>query len=76
MKYKIRRITYEDIDLDPGELMTYAEAARELGVHINTVKTNVESGRMTLVLDEDKSWHGHKLLLKKEIQQWKKEHES
>jgi hypothetical protein len=74
MSYKIRRITFEDIDVDPDELMTFAEAARELGVGLYTVKTNVEAGRLTMIVDEDKSWQGRRLVLKKEIKRWKKDH--
>jgi hypothetical protein len=74
MKYKIMRITYEDVDLDPDELMTLTEAAKELGASLRTVKSNAEAGRMTLVLDNSKSYHGRKLVLKKEVEEWKKDH--
>jgi hypothetical protein len=73
-KYKIQRTIYEDIDVDPDELMTVADAARELGVALSTMKSNVTAGRFTVIIDPDKTWQGRKLLLKKEVEEWKKDH--
>lgn len=73
-KYKIQCTVYEDIDVDPDDLMTVADAARELGVALSTKKSNVTAGRFMVIIDPDKTWQGRKLLLKKEVEEWKKDH--
>jgi hypothetical protein len=76
MNYKIKRIIYEDIDVDRGDLMTLAEAAREIGISLSTMRNHVSTGRFTCILDLDKTWQDHRLVLKTEVEQWIEDHPS
>lgn len=74
--YQIRRITYETVDMDKDDLMTLSEAARELGLSLQTVRTNAEAGRMTLVIDPDRNYQARRLVLRSEVEALKKERET
>jgi hypothetical protein len=69
--YKIRRVEYDEIELDQDELMTIAQAAQELGVSMNTVQANLDANRFTEIIDSDKTWQSRRLLLKTEVEAWK-----
>lgn len=72
-KFRLRKITWEDIDLDESDVMTFSEAARELDASVSTVITNAEAGRLSLVLreDEEKPWNVKRMVLREEIEAWK-----
>jgi len=53
MKFEVRRITYEVEELDPGELMAISEAARVLGMTIPGVRSAMDRGQFTEVVDPD-----------------------
>jgi hypothetical protein len=56
--------------------MTLSEAARELGLSLQTVRTNAEAGRMTLVIDPDRNYQARRLVLRSEVEALKKERET
>lgn len=72
-KYLLRRIVWEEVDLEDDQVMTLADAARELGKSLNTVIGNAEAGRLTMVVKEEegKPWAPKRMVLKDEIEDWK-----
>ena len=73
--YLIRKITYEPVDMDKDDLMTFSEAAKELGLSLHTIKTNAEAGRMTLVIDPDRNYQARRLVLRSEVEELKRKRE-
>jgi excisionase family DNA binding protein len=71
-RYLIRRIEYQDHEFKPEELMTFAEAAKYLGVPLTTVISNADAGRLTVVIDKKATHQGRRLVLRQEIEIWKK----
>ena len=70
--YLIRKIIYEPVDMDKDDLMTFSEAAKVLGLALNTVRTNAEAGRMTLVIDPDRNYQARRLVLRSEVEDLKR----
>ena len=72
-KYLIRRITWEEVDLEADQVMTLSDAARQLDKSLNTVIGNAEAGRLTMVVKEEegKPWATKRMVLKEEIEDWK-----
>ena len=48
---KTRRITYEDREFDPGEIMTIKEASVRLGCSIDAAVALVSRGQLTELID-------------------------
>jgi len=66
--YKIREVTYQEIDIDRGQLMTMAEAGRMLGITLSGVISAIERGGLTEIVDDEARFHGRRLLLKSEVE--------
>lgn len=67
MGYKVRRVVYEDVAVDPNELVTLAYAARILGMSKPGVINALERGMLTEIIDDERTYHGRRLILKSEL---------
>jgi hypothetical protein len=65
--YKIRKVIYEPIEVEPKSLMTLTEAAKELGISLSGVARAIDSGSLREVIDTEASYHGHRLVFRKEV---------
>lgn len=64
---KIRRVIYEDITLEPSELMTVSEAAKVLNMSMPGVISAIKRGVLSEVIDESKDYHGRRLVLAEDV---------
>lgn len=78
MEYLKRTTQYSPISLDPGEVITIADAARLLGVSIPTVTIRVQKGLMTQIIDSGtpNPRNGRSLLLRSEVETWRRQRAS
>ncbi|HUT17784.1 MAG TPA: hypothetical protein VM366_01390 [Anaerolineae bacterium] len=61
-----------EVDLKSGEVMTIAEAARQLGVYTQAVSLALDRGDLTVLIDLDApKRQGRRLVLCSEIEAWK-----
>ena len=77
MKYLIRRIVYEPVELDPKDLITIVEASALLNASLFSVASNTATGRLTEVIDptvSEKSRRARRLLLRAEVDSWLETH--
>jgi hypothetical protein len=78
-KYLVRREIVQEVELDPAELMTIAEAAREAGLDTKTIANHVSMGNLTAYEDPDAPPRQRaRLILRSEFEAWmqKREQES
>lgn len=62
----------EDVELEPSELMTIAEAAEELGIAVKTMAGYLDVGRFSVVVDESApERQGRRLVLRREVEERK-----
>lgn len=68
-RYRIKRVTYEEIDLDREDLMTVSEAAKTLGITIQGVIAAIQRDRMSEVIDNEAahSQQERRLLLRSDV---------
>jgi hypothetical protein len=60
-----------EVDLKPAEVMTIAEAARQLGVYTQAVSLALDRGDLTVLIDPDApKRQGRRLVLRSEIGAW------
>jgi hypothetical protein len=60
-----------EVELKPGEVMTIAEAARQLGVYTQAVSLALDRGDLTVLIDPDApKRQGRRLVLRSEIEAW------
>jgi excisionase family DNA binding protein len=71
MLVKIKRETvYDEVELDPLDVMTVKEAADLLGVRMPTINGYIDHGTVTLVENPAVGQHqGRRLLLRNEVNQ-------
>ena len=50
--YLVRRIVWEEAEIDEADLITQTEAVELLGVAMSTVRSEAECGRLTLIADQ------------------------
>ena len=73
--YQIRRTVYEEIDLEPEQLVTIAEAARMIGSPLTSVVSNLDAGRLTEVINlSARLRQARRLLLRAEVDSWAETH--
>lgn len=53
MKFKIRRVVYEVVEVEPRELMSIANASRVLGMTIDGVRSAIDRGKLTVFIDPE-----------------------
>ena len=56
VKAKIREITYKDIEIEDGQLLTQKEAAEILNVTIRAIRNHMDSGNLPTVVIPPKTW--------------------
>lgn len=66
--YKVRRIIYEEKEIDRDELVTIAEASEILDISIQGVGSALNRGEFTEVIDPYARFHGKRLLLRSEVE--------
>lgn len=72
-KYQVRKIVYEERELEYHDLLTQAQAAAVLGVSIQGVQSVLDSGRLTLVIDPTAHrQQGKRLVLRRELEDYKR----
>lgn len=60
-----------EVELKPAEVMTIAEAARQLGVYTQAVSLALDRGDLTVLIDPDAPQRqGRRLVLRSEIEAW------
>ena len=60
-----------EVELKPAEVMTIAEAARQLGVYTQAVSLALDRGDLTVLIDpEAPQRQGRRLVLRSEIEAW------
>jgi hypothetical protein len=60
-----------EVELKPAEVMTIAEAARQLGVYTQAVSLALDRGDLTVLIDLDApKRQGRRLVLRSEIEAW------
>jgi hypothetical protein len=60
-----------EVELKPAEVMTIAEAARQLGVYTQAVSLALDRGDLTVLIDPDApKRQGRRLVLRSEIEAW------
>ena len=75
MGFKMRKITYVDVDIDRSKLVSLAEAAEITGVSLPGVIRAIERGALTEIIDEDAGYHNRRLLIRDEVEEFKKRRE-
>lgn len=65
--YNVRQITFEEIELDSSRLISFAEAARIMGITYQGVVSAVNRGVLTLVEDPSARYHGRRLVKLDEV---------
>ncbi|MEJ2600593.1 MAG: hypothetical protein P8Z00_19825 [Anaerolineales bacterium] len=75
MGFKMRKTTYVDVDIDRSKLMTLTEAAEMIGITLPGVIRAIERGSFTEIIDEDAGYHNRRLLIRDEVEEFKKRHE-
>ncbi len=73
MAYKKRVTTYVEVDVQPGELVTLADAAKMLDMSMPGLIRAIERGALTEIIDEEAGYHGRRLLLPAEVERFKRE---
>lgn len=53
MRLQKRVVTYEDISIDANELVTIREASEMLGMGLSGVKSAIDRGVFTEIVDQD-----------------------
>jgi hypothetical protein len=70
MRYKIREIVYNDIEIGEAELITVSEAARLLAMTEPGVIRAIERGKLTAIVDTEKvKYRGSTMLIKSQVEQ-------
>lgn len=65
---QIRRVTYEDVEIDPGDVVSMREAADILGMTTQGVGSAMNRERLTELVDPDASRaKERRYLLRKEV---------
>jgi len=60
-----------EVEFKPNEVMTIAEAARQLGVYTQAVSLALDRGDLTVLIDpEAPKRQGRRLVLRSEIEDW------
>lgn len=60
-----------EVEFKPDEVMTIAEAARQLGVYTQAVSLALDRGDLTVLIDpEAPKRQGRRLVLRSEIEAW------
>ena len=62
-----RRIEYDVVEMPDDELVNIVQAAALLGISEGGVRSAMARGVLTEYVDEDKSWHGRRLVSRKEL---------
>lgn len=65
--YKVKKVTYEEQELNPADLMTLVEAAEALDMSIPGVRSAIDRGDFTEIIDPRARFHGKRLLLRAEV---------
>jgi hypothetical protein len=65
---KIKVITYQPVKIDREKLVTLAEAVRITGMSKQGIVSAMERGRLTEIIDDTKTYHGHRLYVRSEIE--------
>jgi hypothetical protein len=73
--YLKRVISYEPIEIDENDLITANDAAKELGVTVQTVTIRAQKGLMTIIRDTTvrNPQNAQHLLLRSEVETWKRQ---
>jgi len=61
-----------DIDIDRPKLITLTEAADIIGMSLPGVIRAIERGALTEIIDEDAGYHNRRLLIRDEVEEFKK----
>lgn len=76
MGLKMRKTTYVDVDIDRSKLITLTEAAEIIGMTLPGVIRAIERGTLTEIIDEDAGYHNRRLLIRDEVEEFKKTREN
>jgi FKBP-type peptidyl-prolyl cis-trans isomerase 2 len=68
MGYKVKVIDYQEANLTESDVMSISEAARTLDITMPGVIRAIERGALTEVIDDNASYHGRRLVFRKEIE--------
>ncbi|KKK62277.1 hypothetical protein LCGC14_3005940 [marine sediment metagenome] len=64
-----KKITYEEVKIERSELMSMAEAARELKMSQPGIYRAIEHGRLREIIDKDREGqHFRRLVVRSEVQ--------
>lgn len=69
--FQIKKISYEDVELDRADLVTLAEAGRMTGLTMPGIASAISRGQLTEIIDPDAGYHGRRLLLRSEVVNFK-----
>jgi hypothetical protein len=69
MTYRIKRVSYEEIELDRADLMTLTEAAEILGLTLPGVISAMDRGRLSEIINDEapNPQHGRRLVLRADV---------
>lgn len=76
MGFKMRKTTYVDVDIDRSKLVSLSEAAEIIGMSLPGVIRAIERGALTEIIDEDAGYHNRRLLVRSEVEEFKKTREN
>lgn len=64
---KIRKVIYEEINIDRARLITLSEAARQLGMTLQGVSHAIDRGELAEIIDEHAPYQGRRLVELSEV---------
>ncbi len=71
--YQVRRIVYEDRKFEYYDLLTQAQAADVLGILVEGVRSAIDSGKLTVVIDPTAhKQQGRRLVIRQEVEDYKR----
>lgn len=65
--YQVKKVTYEEREFNPDDLMTMVEAADALDMSIPGVRSAIDRGDFTEIIDPRAKFHGKRLVLRSEV---------
>jgi len=67
---QIKKVIYENIDVDRADLVTLAEAVRITGLTLPGISNAIARGQLTEIIDSSAGYHGRRLLLRSEVERF------
>ena len=72
--YQVKKVVYEDVDVNPDDLVSVLEASKMLGMTMPGVSRAIDRGALREVIDPDGfHWRGRRFLLREDVERFKLE---